>query len=125
MVKNKKERTLEEIAENVRKGIRPSPFQPVEDFETKVKRIARAFGSDGQIHTEGSHRDIIMAGHRIHWSPRQKGNEYVISSGVFDEAVERVSRATGIPSDLVKLYFEGSGTLYKRFRRSFEEKYNL
>lgn len=122
---NMSKKTLEEIARNVRKGIKLPKFEPLNDFETKIKKIARAFGGNDTIHQEGSHKIINIGNKRIGWSPRQKGNEDVLSSGVFERAVKNISKATSVPYDQLELYFKGSGKPYRKYKRNFEEKYSL
>jgi len=121
----KEKRRLEDIAKSVRKSITLRNLEPLHDFERKIKKIARKYGGDDTIHQEGSHRSIHIGGRRIIWSPRRKGHERVLSTGVFEEVMKRISETTGIPYDQLELYFKGSGKLYKYYKRKFEEEYDL
>src|SRR3989344_2300327 len=112
-------RSLEEIAKSVRKSITLPQFMPLQDFETKVRKIARRYGDQDAIHQEGSHRAIRVGGNRVFWSPRQRGNEVVLSSGVFEDAIRNISESTSIPYDQLELYIKGSGKPYKSYKRKF------
>ncbi len=121
---NKKEKSLEELTEQAEKSwgkILPQ-FISLNDFETKVKRIARTYGND-IIHQEGSHRVINVGEMRVGWSPRQKGHEDEVSSGVFDRAMKDISQATKIPCEQLEIYFKGSGKLYRKYKQKFEEEH--
>ena len=121
----KEKKNLEEIARTVRRGIKLPELEPWAEFEAKNKKIARRYGGEEAIQQEGSHRFIRVGNKRVGWSPRQKGAESVVSSGVFQRALEDVSVVTGITYDQLELYFKGSGKPYKLFRRRFEEEYDL
>lgn len=122
---SKKEKSLEEITKSLRKSIKLPEFEPLSDFETKIKRIARTYGGDDTIHQEGSHKDIKIEGQRIHWSSRQRGHENILSPGVFKKTLSLISEATSIPYEQLELYFKGGGQLYGRYKRRFEEEYDL
>lgn len=119
------QRSLEELARSVRKGITLPLFMSLQHFETKVQKIARRYGGQETIYQEGSHRAILIGDHRIFWSPRQRGNGAVLSSGVFEDAIRNISESTGIPYDQLELYIKGSGKPYKSYKRKFEEKYGI
>jgi hypothetical protein len=124
-MRKREQKGLEDIARRVRKSITLPELEPLHDFETKIKKIARKYGGNDTIHQEGSHRNIHIGGRRIIWSPRQKGHESVLSIDVFKDVVERISEVTGAPYELLELYFKGSGKLYKCYKRRFEKEYDL
>ena len=121
----KEKKSLEEIATSLRKSIRLPEFIKLSDFETKIKKIARKYGGDDTIHQEGSHRVIRIGKRRIVWSPRQRGHEEVLSSGVFNKVLQDISEAISIPYNQLELYFKGAGKLYKSYKQKFEEGYVL
>lgn len=123
----KGKKSLEELVHSVSKGIKFPGFETLRDFETKALKIARRYKPNEVSHPapHGGGITIVINGRPITVARRQKGCEDVISKGVFDEAITRISEVTGIPYNQLKLYFLGSGKPYKRYKREFETRYGL
>lgn len=80
-------------------------------------RFAKRFGGDTKFYGKpGSHNA---------WSPRQRGKEKVVSEGVFKDAIHSLSSFIGIPENQLKIYFKGSGQLFRKFEKTFKKTYNI
>ncbi|OYT40679.1 hypothetical protein B6U80_02520 [Candidatus Pacearchaeota archaeon ex4484_26] len=123
----KEEKSLEEIARSARKGITFPEFETLRDFETKALRIARKYDPDVKPHPTKHARGIKIIVNKVPITvcEMQIGKMEVISRGVLEEALDKMSNATNIPYEQLELYFRGRGKPYKSFKRRFEEEYEL
>lgn len=122
------EESLEKITEEVWKGFKSPKRLSVKRVTSILGKLASYFGGRGVLPTKGkkgSHFEVeIIPNYKITVAPRRRGKEYVVSSGVLDSILDRISERKHIPYEQLKLYIFGAKKPYKaKFRREFEKEY--